>query len=57
MGPQFGGGLFVPKLVYGGNDGWSLSVAVRVTGGLAARRMGRYGVRSMDGLDTEAHRH
>jgi len=40
---SIGGGLFVPRQVYGRNDLLSLSVAVRMSAFGAMHRMGRYG--------------
>ena len=46
---KVGGGLFDVDALYGGDEFWSLSVAVRLTAGAPMPRMGRYGAADTDG--------
>jgi hypothetical protein len=52
-----GGGLFVPELVYGRNDGWTVAVGLRLAGGSGIGRMGRYGVGASGNAVWEEHSH
>jgi len=54
-----GGGIFDPLTVWGRNDLWMASVAVRMQMGARAHRMGRYGVAAGDAHHTShlAHEH
>jgi hypothetical protein len=51
------GGVFDPAVFYGGHTIWTLSVALRVAGGAALHRMGRYGVATDDDLPSSQGHH